>query len=244
MPRHRGPDLRGDGHGHNPKAQVRPSTGLPGCRPTGRRTATGGDHRRSHPECRNRPRPAMAEPGQPGSGSPPSIPTIRDDTTTPGRCRRPPVLRVVHLGAATDPRRGLPPGPSVALAFLAGRRGRGLRHRCSAVEFGRQQFTGVAGVVAARLRDALGLGRHAGRAAGCSLSHPALLPTATSAAASGSVTAWSSASGGTRRPRRTAAWPAMLDADHLGRSTPWAAVDRRLRCEAVSDDEPGWWSRW
>jgi hypothetical protein len=107
-----------------------------------------------------------------------------------------------------------------------------------AAEFGRRQFAGVAGVAAARFRDALGLPPTFGGAARLLAVHPALQPFEyvhcevdldgdrllltldrdSAAVADG-------------------AWPSLLDADHLGPldAMVWA-IDPHLRCECVSDN--------
>ena len=105
-------------------------------------------------------------------------------------------------------------------------------------EFGRRQFAGVAGVAAARLRDALGLPPTLAGAARMLALHPALQPyeyvhcdvdldedrltvaldRGTAATADG-------------------AWPSLLDGDHLAPldAMVWE-IDPHLRFEAVSDD--------
>ena len=107
------------------------------------------------------------------------------------------------------------------------------------VEFGRRQFTGVAGVAAARLRDALELPPTVSGAARLLALHPAFQPyeyvhcdveldkdrlvvsldRGSDAMADG-------------------AWPALLDGGHLGPldAMVWE-IDPHLRCEAVSDGE-------
>ena len=127
-------------------------------------------------------------------------------------------------------------GHLLVLSFLAatGRRAGGAD---AAAEFGRRQFTGVAGVAAARLRDALSLPRTLAGAARLLALHPALQPYEyvhcdvklddnrlllavdrdTPATADG-------------------AWPSLLDSDHLGPldAMVWE-IDPRLHFEAVSD---------
>ncbi len=125
-------------------------------------------------------------------------------------------LLVLSFLAATDKRAG---GPEATAAF------------------GRRQFTGVAGVVAARFRDALDLPPTLAGAARLLALHPALQPyeyvhcdvkldddrlvlslnRETAAVEDG-------------------AWPSLLDGDHLEPvdAMVWA-IDPHLRCEAVSD---------
>ncbi len=106
------------------------------------------------------------------------------------------------------------------------------------VDFGRRQFAGVAGVAAARFRDALDLPPTLTGAARLLALHPALQPYEyvhcdvqlddgrlvvtlerdSAAMADG-------------------AWPSLLDGDHLGPldAMVWA-IDPHLRCECISDD--------
>jgi hypothetical protein len=130
-------------------------------------------------------------------------------------------------------------GHLLVLAFLRAARTR-TDSDGATVEFGRRQFTGAAGVAAARLRNALDLGPTLDDAARLLSLHPALLPRAyvgcdiepgeklvvhldrhSPAVVDG-------------------AWPSMIDADHLGPLDAIVqAVDRRFRCHAVSDDGSG-----
>ncbi len=127
-------------------------------------------------------------------------------------------------------------GHLLVLSFLAatGRRAGGPD---AVAEFGRRQFAGVAGVVAARLRDALGLPPTLAGAARLVALHPALQPYEyvhcdvhldddrlvvtldrdTAATADG-------------------AWPSLLDGDHLAPldAMVWE-IDPHLHFEAVSD---------
>ncbi len=130
-------------------------------------------------------------------------------------------------------------GHLLALSFLAATAARTAAPG-DAVEFGRHQFTGVAGVGAERLRDALSLPRTLGGAADLLRLHPCLLPHA--------YVRCDVEYGDrllVRIPRDSpagvdGAWPSMLDADHLA---PLDAVvrvlDDRLGCRAVSDDRDG-----
>jgi hypothetical protein len=108
----------------------------------------------------------------------------------------------------------------------------------AAVEFGRRQFTGVAGVAAARFRDALDLPPTLAGAARLLALHPALQPHEyvrcdVKLDDDRLVVALE---------RDTAAmedgaWPSLLDGDHLGPldAMVWA-IDPHLRCQAVSDN--------
>ncbi len=130
-------------------------------------------------------------------------------------------------------------GHLLVLSFLAATRKRTASDE-AAVEFGRRQFTGVAGVVAGRLQEALELPPSLHGAAGLLAIHPGLQPyeyvgcdvelgdhlmlrlgRETDAVADG-------------------AWPSMLDGDHLGPLDAMVrAIDGRFRCEPVSDDHAG-----
>jgi hypothetical protein len=106
-----------------------------------------------------------------------------------------------------------------------------------AVEFGRRQFTGVAGVVAERFRDTLRLPASLEGAATLLRLHPGLQPYAyvRCAIESGERLI-------VRLPRNTpaemdGAWPSMLDADHLEPLDAMVRViDPFLGCRAVTDD--------
>jgi hypothetical protein len=128
-------------------------------------------------------------------------------------------------------------GHLLVLSFLAATAGRA-GGPDAAADYGRRQFTGVAGVAAARLRDALDLPPTLTGAARLLALHPALQPheyvhcdvdfdddhllialdRGSAAVADG-------------------AWPALLDGDHLQPldAMVWA-IDPHLRCEAISDD--------
>ncbi len=128
-------------------------------------------------------------------------------------------------------------GHLLVLAFLAAVRKR-TADDAEAVEFGRKQFTGVAGVAAARIRAALELGATLEDAAQLVALHPALLPTSYT----GCTVAVGDASLTIHLDRRSpaqadGAWPSMVDGHHLGPlDSIVQAVDRRFRCEARSDD--------
>jgi hypothetical protein len=129
-------------------------------------------------------------------------------------------------------------GHLLVLSFLAAT-GRRADSPEATAEFGRRQFTGVAGVAAARLRDALDLPPTLVGAARLLALHPALQPYGyvhcdvdldddrlvlaldrnTAAEADG-------------------AWPSLLDADHLEplNSMVWE-IDPHLHSEAVSDGD-------
>ncbi|MGD0391434.1 MAG: hypothetical protein ABSC41_02200 [Acidimicrobiales bacterium] len=106
------------------------------------------------------------------------------------------------------------------------------------VEYGRRQFTGVAGVAAARLRDALALPPTLAGAARLLALHPALQPygyvhcdvTFENDRLVVSLDRDSAAVA-------DGAWPALLDGDHLGPldAMVWE-IDPHLRCEGISDD--------
>jgi hypothetical protein len=110
----------------------------------------------------------------------------------------------------------------------------------SAVEFGRRQFTGVAGVAAARLRDALSLPPTVSGAARLLALHPALQPYEY---AHVDVTLdddrLTVALGRETAAIEDGAWPSLLDGDHLEPidAMLWE-IDPHLRCQLVSDDGP------
>ncbi len=128
-------------------------------------------------------------------------------------------------------------GHLLVLAFLRATRAR-TDSDAAAAELGRRQFTGAAGVAASRLRKALDLGTRLEDAARVLSLHPALLPHSY-AGCDVEV-----GDGPRLRLSRTSpavadgAWPAMVDADHLGPLDAIVqAVDRRFRCQVVSDDD-------
>jgi hypothetical protein len=128
-------------------------------------------------------------------------------------------------------------GHLLVLSFLAATGKRAGDPEATA-DFGRRQFSGVAGVAAARFRDALDLPPTLGGAARLLALHPALQPYEyvhcdvkldddrlivaldrdTAAMADG-------------------AWPSLLDGDHMAPldAMVWA-IDPHLRCEGISDD--------
>ncbi len=129
-------------------------------------------------------------------------------------------------------------GHLLVLSFLAATAKR-TDHPDKASEFGRRQFTGVAGVAAARLRDALELPATLAGAARLLALHPAFQPYGyvhcdvdldddhlvvtldrdTAAMADG-------------------AWPSLLSGDHLEPLDAMAwEIDPHLHCETVSDGE-------
>jgi len=128
-------------------------------------------------------------------------------------------------------------GHLLALSFLAATSARTETSE-EAVAFGRHQFNGVAGVVAERFRDALGLPSTLEGAATLLGLHPGLQPyqyvRCDVELGDGLVVRINRDSGATV----DGAWPSMLDADHLGPLDAIVrAVDDHLHCEPVSDDE-------
>jgi hypothetical protein len=108
----------------------------------------------------------------------------------------------------------------------------------AAVEIGRRQFTGVAGVAGDRFRDALGLPPTLEGAARLLALHPGLQPHAyvgCDITLDDRLVVRLSRDTGAHAD---GAWPAMVDTDHLG---PFDAivrsVDPHLRCRAVSEDD-------
>lgn len=128
-------------------------------------------------------------------------------------------------------------GHLLALSFLASTRGH-VDTDEEARTFSRRQFTGVAGVVAGRLRAALGLGSELGDVAQVLALSPGLLPTSY---------AGCSVEFGDRllvRIDRSAAaifdgaWPTLLDAEHLEPlDAIVGAMDRRYFCSIVADND-------
>ncbi len=106
-----------------------------------------------------------------------------------------------------------------------------------AVDFGRHQFTGVAGVAAERIRDALGLPPTLDGAATLLGVHPGLLPYEYVRCDVEPGERLFVRIGRDTDAMADGAWPSMVDGDHLG---PLDAVvrvlDDHLRCEPVSDD--------
>ncbi len=109
-----------------------------------------------------------------------------------------------------------------------------------AVEFGRHQFTGVAGVAAERLRDALGLAPTLEGAATLLGLHPGLLPYGYVRCDVDLGDRLTVRIGRDTGAMADGAWPSMLDADHLGPLDAIVRVlDDRLRCRPVGDDDAG-----
>ncbi|MGA3149532.1 MAG: hypothetical protein ABSF33_18970 [Acidimicrobiales bacterium] len=128
-------------------------------------------------------------------------------------------------------------GHLLVLSFLAatGRRADGPD---AVVGFGRRQFTGVAGVAAARLRDALDLPSTLAGAARLLALHPALQPheyVHCDVTLEGDRLIVSLDRGSAAVA--DGAWPALLDGDHLEPldAMVWE-IDPHLRCHSVSDD--------
>lgn len=110
----------------------------------------------------------------------------------------------------------------------------------AAVGFGRRQFTGVAGVVAHRFRDALGLPATLDGAARLLAVHPGLQPHRYVGCDvefdSRLIVRLRRDTGATL----DGAWPSMLDAHHLEPLDAMVqAVDPHLRCRTVSDGDDG-----
>jgi len=128
-------------------------------------------------------------------------------------------------------------GHLLALSFLASVTAR-TPTPDEAVDFGRHQFTGVAGVAAERLRDLFALPATLDGAATLLRIHPGLLPHAYVGC---EVTVDDRLL--VRIPKDSAAWadgawPAMLDAEHLAPLDAIVRVlDDHLVCRAVSDDD-------
>ncbi len=128
-------------------------------------------------------------------------------------------------------------GHLLALSFLAATAARTASPE-EAIDFGRHQFTGVAGVAAERLRDALALPSTLEGAATLLGLHPGLQPyeyvrcdiefddrLVVRVHRNSDATV-------------DGAWPSMLDADHLDPLDAIVRViDDHLHCEPVSDDE-------
>jgi hypothetical protein len=128
-------------------------------------------------------------------------------------------------------------GHLLVLSFLAATARRAESPEATA-EFGRRQFTGVAGVAAARFRDALGLPSTLAGAARLLALHPALQPYEyvhcdVTLDADHLLVAIDRDTAATA----DGAWPSLLDADHLAPldAMVWA-IDPHLRCQGVSDD--------
>jgi hypothetical protein len=126
-------------------------------------------------------------------------------------------------------------GHLLTLSFIAAVRRRVATDE-EAIEFARKQFTGVAGVAAARIRAALGLGRELDDVKTVLALHPALLPYAYVRCEVDGSDRPTLRVGRDTGAGADGAWPAMLDADHLGPLNAIVrAVNARLGCEAISD---------
>jgi len=130
-------------------------------------------------------------------------------------------------------------GHLLALSFLAATASRAGGAEAAA-EFGRHQFTGVAGVAADRFRDALDLPASLDGAARLLALHPGLQPYAYVHCDVELGDRLVVRLGRDTGAQADGAWPSLLDGDHLGPLDAMVrAVDDRLHCEAVSDDDSG-----
>jgi hypothetical protein len=128
-------------------------------------------------------------------------------------------------------------GHLLVLSFLAATTARTTTPE-EAVAFGRHQFTGVAGVVAGRIRDALGLAPTLEGAAALLGVHPGLQPYEYVGCDVELGEGLVVRIGRDTDAMADGAWPSMLDVDHLGPLDAIVrAVDDHLRCEPVSEDE-------
>ncbi len=126
-------------------------------------------------------------------------------------------------------------GHLLALSFLAATAPRAGSVE-AAIDLGRRQFTGVAGVVADRFRDTLGLTPTLEGAARLLAVHPALQPHAYVGCAVELDDRLVLRLGRDTPAAEDGAWPSMLDADHLGPLDAIVrAIDARLCCQSVSD---------
>ena len=108
----------------------------------------------------------------------------------------------------------------------------------AAIGFGRRQFTGVAGVVADRFREALGLPPTLDGAARLLAVHPGLQPHRYVGCDVEFDEPADPPVGRDTGATLDGAWPSMLDADHLGPLDAMVqAVDPHLRCRTVSDGD-------
>jgi hypothetical protein len=125
-------------------------------------------------------------------------------------------------------------GHLLSLSFLAATAERaGIEE---ARDLTRRQFTGVAGVAAARLRAALGLGHGPEDAARVLALSPGLLPTAYTGVTVGRGEAPVVRFDRTAPATSDGSWPTLVDAAHLEPlDAIVGAVDRRLRCVVASD---------
>jgi hypothetical protein len=129
-------------------------------------------------------------------------------------------------------------GHLLVLSFLAATAKR-TAHHDAVIEFGRRQFTGIAGVAADRLRTALELPPTLAGAARLLALHPALQPydyvhCDVTLEEDRIVIQLGRDSGA----MADGAWPSLLDGDHLSPldAMVWA-IDPHLRCEVVSDTD-------
>jgi len=128
-------------------------------------------------------------------------------------------------------------GHLLALSFLAATRER-VDSDDEAREFFRHQFTGVAGVAATRLRAALDLGSGLHDAAVALARSPGLLPTAYTGVRVETGDRLLVHVDRSAPAAADGAWPSLLGVDHLEPlDAIVGAVDRRLRCTVVSDDD-------
>lgn len=130
-------------------------------------------------------------------------------------------------------------GHLLALAFRAAVAARTALPE-DAVDFGRHQFTGVAGVAAERFRDALGLAPTLEGAATLLGLHPGLLPYGYVRCDVDLGDRLTVRIGRDTGAMADGAWPSLLDADHLGPLDAIVRVlDDRFRCQPVEDDDAG-----
>ncbi len=130
-------------------------------------------------------------------------------------------------------------GHLLALSFIAAVRAR-VESDEAAIAFARKQFTGVAGLTAERLRTALNLGGGLDDVAQVVALHPDLLPSAYVGCEVELSDRLIVRLGRDTDATVDGAWPVMLSADHLEPLDAIVqALDRRFRCEALSDDGSG-----
>ena len=126
-------------------------------------------------------------------------------------------------------------GHLLSLSFLASTRNH-VDTDQEARTFSRHQFTGVAGVAARRIREALGLGQGLDDVAEVLALSPGLLPTSYTGC---HIELHGSLQVRVDRSAPAAAdgsWPTLLEADHLEPlDAIVGAVDRRYRCVVVTD---------
>ncbi|MGW4716328.1 hypothetical protein [Nocardia sp. NPDC004260] len=112
----------------------------------------------------------------------------------------------------------------------------------AALEIGRKQFAGIAGLTSERLRDCLGLGDDAAALATVLRLHPALNPLPYTGieigAAGDTVTVTFPAASGAHAD---GTWPSMLDPEHLQPLNALVrGVNPRFSAEVVAAGEDGW----